>query len=323
VEPINIIAAVPGGIALVFSLVSAYFAHHSVAQARRSVQISGRALHAAANQYASDLVIRAGRVFIEYPALRPYFFDGKRPAANHWNQAEAVALSQLDVMEAIWDHHDEFKDLDCEAWREWTHAILQSSPTIQETYDPDWYPSLKLMLAEAVCTKPMKHEWAFSRAALPARQELEKALGALARDRNELAGSNDERAPRGQYPTDLPDAGVLVKDSGQTKQPAVSTDRQKELLADVARLQLRLGRSDRAVVLAAAWPWPERPRGPAQRKLRLKLAHLWAMLPWRLRGPRLPDDLRHLLDGVKYSSEMEQGRRMSLHDAAVYAVRDD
>ena len=299
-EPIDIIAAAPGGIAVVVALASAYFAHYSAAQAKRSVQISGRALHATANQYASDLVIRAGRVLIDYPDLRPYFFDGKRPAANHWNQVEAVALSQLDIMEAIWDHHDEFKDLDCEAWREWTHAILQSSPTMQERYDPDWYPSLKLMLADAVCTKPTKHKWALSRADLPARKEVEEALGTLARARNELRSS---------------------RDSGQTKQPAVSTDRQKELLADVAQRQRRLGRSDRAVVLAAAWPWPERSWGPAQRKLRLK--HLRAMLPGRLRRPRLPDDLRHLLGDVKYSSEVEKGQPMSLGNAVHYALRDD
>ena len=310
--------------ALALSLLSAWFSYNSVRQVRQSVQISRRSLHVTSNQYASDLVIRAGRVFIEYPALRPYFFDGKRPAANHWNQVEAVALSQLDVMEAIWDHRSEFADRDREAWREWMHAISQSSPTMQERYDPDWYPSLKLMLADAVCTKPTKHEWAFSRADLPARQELEGALRALARDRNELAGPNDERAPRGQYPTDLPDFGFLVRDSGQTKQPAVSTDRQKELLADVAQRQRRLGRSDRAVVLAAAWPWwPERAWGPAQRKLRLKLAHLRARLPGRLRGPRLPDDLRHLLGDVKYSSEVEKGQPMSLGNAVHYALRDD
>lgn len=289
--------------ALALSLLSAWFSYNSVRQVRQSVQISRRSLHVTSNQYASDLVIRAGRVFIEYPALRPYFFDGKRPAANHWNQVEAVALSQLDVMEAIWDHRSEFADRDREAWREWMHAISQSSPTMQERYDPDWYPSLKLMLSDAVCTKPTKHKWAFNSADLPKRKTLEEALGTLARARNELRSS---------------------RDSGQTKQPAVSTDRQKELLADVAQRQRRLGRSDRAVVLAAAWPWwPERAWGPAQRKLRLKLAHLRARLPGRLRGPRLPDDLRHLLGDVKYSSEVEEGRPMSLGNAVDYALRDD
>jgi hypothetical protein len=302
---VDIIAAAPGGIAVAafaVSLFSVYLSRKSVAQAKRSGQISSRMLHATANQYASDLVIRAGRVLIEYPDLRPYFFDGKRPAANHRNQVEAVALSQLDVMEAIWDHRSEFADRDREAWREWMHASLQSSPTTQKWCLPDWYPSLKLMLSDAVCTNPEIHQWAFNSADLPARETLEEALGTLARARNELRSS---------------------RDSGQTKQPAVSTDRQKELLADIAQRQRRLGRSERAVVLAAAWPWPERPWGPARRKLRLASAPLRARLPWRLRGPRLPDDLRHLLDGVKYSSEMEQGRRMSLDDAVDYAVRDD
>jgi hypothetical protein len=288
--------------ALALSLLSAWFSYNSVWQVRQSLQISRRSLHVTANQYASDLVIRAGRVFIEYPALRPYFFDGKRPAANHRNQVEAVALSQLDVMEAIWDHRSEFADRDREAWREWMHASLQSSPTTQKWCLPDWYPSLKLMLSDAVCTNPEIHQWAFNSADLPARETLEEALGTLARARNELRSS---------------------RDSGQAEQPAVSPSRQIELLTDVAQRQRRLGRSDRAVVLAAAWPWPARPGGRARRKLRLASAPLRARLPWRLRGPRLPDDLRHLLDGVKYSSEMEQGRRMSLDDAVDYAVRDD
>lgn len=269
----------------ILSLVVSLGGIGSLLVSRRSLHVSRRSLHVTANQYASNMAIAAGHVFIEYPHLRPYFYEGGFPPAKIRNQVVATATNQLDVMEAIWDHHDEFDDQDREAWREWMHDMLQTSPTMREWCDLDWYPSLKSMLSDAVCRWPDKHECALS--------------DALQRAQDELRGS------------------------GPAKEPPATVNRQRELLMEVADRQRLLGRLDCAVVLAAAWPWPPCPWGPARRKDPwLQLAGLRARLPWRRLGPRLPDGLRDLLLKEKDEGNLELGRQMSLGSAIEYAVRD-
>jgi hypothetical protein len=159
-----VVAALAFGV----SLFAGWVSQRGLRVSREAKQIAERGLQTTANQYASELMLKADDLFVQWPMLRPYFFDDvptdgmDDEALRH--RVEAAGEYLLDVMEAIWDHSAEFVDEDAESWREWMHGFLQTSPTMQGTYDAEWYPSLRKMLAAARCTKPEEHEWAYAQA---------------------------------------------------------------------------------------------------------------------------------------------------------------
>lgn len=140
--------------ALIVALGSAAFSLVSVWYGRRGLRIT-------ANQSAVDLALQADQLFLQWPGLRPYFYDDIEVVGakegNPRNRVRAAAEFYLDVMEAIWDHHGEYKHNDANAWREWIHEVMQTAPALREAYDPEWYPSLGDLFAHAGCTKLEQH----------------------------------------------------------------------------------------------------------------------------------------------------------------------
>jgi hypothetical protein len=97
-------------------------------------------------------------MFIQHPEMRPYFEAGK-PITDAVDDTmeqriRAGAVAQLDVMETIWDHHDEYDADDTKAWREWMHDVLDNSPVVAEMFVEleTWYPSIHEMLTLHPCS---------------------------------------------------------------------------------------------------------------------------------------------------------------------------
>ena len=281
----------------------------SADKARESAEIARRALHTTANQFAAQLVITAGQVFIEHPELRPYF-EAKREIAEDMDEKEqdrirAAALTQLDVMETIWDHHEELNPEDILAWQEWIHYMFEQSPVLQKEYDPAWYPSMKEMFAEHLCTAEEhtdgEHIFAHDKYKEYARDHVKK----LSRLRDDLA-----------------------------KKTAV--DEKLEALRALASAQMRTDPAA-AAVMAAAYHRHSRERN--FRGGRGILGHIWWVITqWsgnlvdRLRtsvwhllwGPvrPLPPELHALMTDETYESSVQLGRSKSLDSAVEYAARE-
>lgn len=147
------------GVAAAALIVSAIAAWYSQRQQRRQTEIEGRSLDVTTYQGASALALELDRVFIEYPMLRPYFYDGVAVPATGSGSGEqetlrnrvlAVAEFAVDTMECIWDHRDTYNDEDRPAWERWICDALSGSPACCELADenPDWYPSLQLLVPE-------------------------------------------------------------------------------------------------------------------------------------------------------------------------------
>lgn len=275
----------------------------SADQAHQSAEIARRALHTTANQFAAQLVITAGQVFIEHPELRPYF-EAKREIEEGMDEKdqdriEAAALTQLDVMETIWDHHEEMNQEDIDAWREWIHDLFERSPVLRNQYKPTWYPSINEMFAEHLCTDA-QHSYAKKQ-----HEESEKA------HKNQL---------------DKLRADLAAKTNDVDK---------LEALRKLASAQMRTD-PEAAAVMAAAYHRHARERDFRGRKgvfrnigfvigqtlgdifdrLRTTVAHaLWG-------PPRsLDPDLHALITDETYESSVQQGRSKSLASALEYAAK--
>ena len=149
------------------AILAARRARDAANDAQQSASVATRTLHRRTNQYASDLVLKSDESLITYPGLAPYFeveeyVEEADLPADERNRARVLAIAELrlDVAEAIWDHHDEFKADDAEAWCEWIHYVLEHSPAMRyEVFEPEFYPSTAALLAGNGCTKPTEHKW--------------------------------------------------------------------------------------------------------------------------------------------------------------------
>jgi hypothetical protein len=101
---------------------------------------------------ATELTLQVDRVFVEYPELRPYFYDNEplTDSAPHRNRVLAVTELYLDVLECIWDREREFSPTDRLAWRGWIVHAFDNALVLREFYRDrrDWYPTLGRLLAE-------------------------------------------------------------------------------------------------------------------------------------------------------------------------------
>lgn len=154
--------AFAGG-ALVVSIAAAGIAAwHS----RRELGHGREALQVTTYQGATELALNFDRMLIDYPFLRPYFYesepvpaedDGSAPAeADRHRRQRVLAAAEfaLDIFECIWDHRDSYNSVDHKAWRRWILDVMESSPACCEIYaeanaDPTdpWYPSLARIVA--------------------------------------------------------------------------------------------------------------------------------------------------------------------------------
>jgi len=106
---------------------------------------------------ATDLSLDIDKIFIAYPTLRPYFYDGlddEDASDETRNQVAAVAEFMLDCFECIWDIRGTFSADDRRSWGYFVLDMLDASPVLKRTYversGQDWYPALdNLVDAEA------------------------------------------------------------------------------------------------------------------------------------------------------------------------------
>jgi hypothetical protein len=202
-----------GGIAAVLALIAslggailaARRARDAANDAQVSASVANRTLHRRTNQYASDLVLKSDEALITYPGLASYFDveenveeselpDDDQEAAR----VLAIAELRLDVAEAIWDHHDEFKADDAEAWREWIHYVLQHCPAMRyDVFDAEFYPSTAALLAENGCSKPDEHQWPVSEGRKLARGGLSHAVANVRTALRLVEEMNNDAGERG------------------------------------------------------------------------------------------------------------------------------
>jgi len=128
-------------VALVASIASAIYAYR---QGRRTLKVT-------TYQGATDLTLQLDQVFIEYPQLRPFFYEGRpTPDANSGDddlrhRVLATAEYALDIFECIWDHRDTYDQADRESWKVWICDMIAQSPACSALYvaERDWYPALQ------------------------------------------------------------------------------------------------------------------------------------------------------------------------------------
>jgi hypothetical protein len=142
--------------AVVVALVALVLSLLGIFQGRRSLRTT-------TYRSATDLVLEADRMFLNSPHLRQYFYDDAEctESSPHYIEMMAAAEFYLDVVECIWDHRDEFKRRDVDAWREWIHDVLEGAPAMRGVYlsAPRWYPTLTDLLRWETCESPNDHPW--------------------------------------------------------------------------------------------------------------------------------------------------------------------
>ncbi|KXK63670.1 hypothetical protein AWW66_01520 [Micromonospora rosaria] len=117
-----------------------------------SYRLSRKAHRVATYYGVIGLFRELDKTFIEYPDVRPYFYDGKPvdvdgPTAY---RIRAVAELVLDTFEWIWHRQ---KDLDTngeDGWRAYIVDMFSSSPALQQHYagSTSWYPGITRLIAD-------------------------------------------------------------------------------------------------------------------------------------------------------------------------------
>ena len=84
--------------------------------------------------------------FLEYPELRPYFYDNKKAPENicvkDYNRIIVIAEMFLDTFE--WVEHDisQATYIDKKSWRDYMISVYSTSDVIQNFHkaNPTWHP---------------------------------------------------------------------------------------------------------------------------------------------------------------------------------------
>lgn len=140
---------------------------HAKAQAdhaKAQVEHARQGLNFEVHDSATNFALRMDEVFLEYPLLRPYFYDNAPlPAADvdpelH-HRVLAAAELVLDILESIWDRKSTFGEGFEESWREWIHDAFAGSAAVRRVYSENevWYPVLKALRDSRACTAGDDH----------------------------------------------------------------------------------------------------------------------------------------------------------------------
>lgn len=96
------------------------------------------------------------KTFVEYPEIRPYFYEGKSLEADDPNlhRVRAVAELVLDAFEWIWHRKEELNTDDETGWMNYIADTYFSSPALQQHYASvaSWYPGITRLIAEREAT---------------------------------------------------------------------------------------------------------------------------------------------------------------------------
>lgn len=102
-------------------------------------------------QHVTTLFVNMNNPFLEYPELRPYFYENKHPEGlkeEDYNRSIVIAEMFLDTFE--WVEHDINKatQIDKKAWEEYMFSIYSSSVIVREFHEknPLWHPLFNSLL---------------------------------------------------------------------------------------------------------------------------------------------------------------------------------
>lgn len=98
---------------------------------------------------ATELFLELDRSLLQYPEIRPYFYEGAQMTTDDQNRNRVLTMAELflDVFE--WIGLREY-GLSEDDWREYTSAVFRNSPALREYHQahPEWHPKVeKLLLA--------------------------------------------------------------------------------------------------------------------------------------------------------------------------------
>jgi hypothetical protein len=151
-------------IGLIISIASALIAVVGAAISIQGSRLARRDLRAGTYQAMNQLAVDCDRVFIEYPLLYPFFFEGQGLPTADPDRAQVLAACAftLDTLDGIWDHGAELDAADRESWCEWIHGTFEAAPAMQAYYRSHLpaYATLHGMFTEFACSHPDQHRFA-------------------------------------------------------------------------------------------------------------------------------------------------------------------
>lgn len=130
------------GVAIVISLLSAVY----------SYRLSRRTHDISIYYGVIGMFRELDKTFVEYPDIRPYFYEGKPADADDPNlqRVRAVAELVLDAFEWIWHRKEELNTEDETGWMNYIADTFFSSPALQQHYASfaHWYPGITRLITE-------------------------------------------------------------------------------------------------------------------------------------------------------------------------------
>jgi hypothetical protein len=138
-QPSDYIAA----IAVVISIIASGLAYHA---SWKTHQTATRSHETSSYHAGTDLFLQLNLVFIEYPHVRPYFYDGKpltQDDPSH-HRVQAVAELMLDVFEWIWHRREGISEVDRQAWADYVASMFALSPVLRDYHLAHlaWHPTI-------------------------------------------------------------------------------------------------------------------------------------------------------------------------------------
>lgn len=114
--------------------------------ASKSHQTAARSHESASYHSGTDLFMQLNLVFVEYPHVRPYFYDGKSLTRDdpNYHRAHAVAELMLDVFEWIWHRREGITEVDRQAWADYVGSMFALSPVLRAYHLSHlaWHPTI-------------------------------------------------------------------------------------------------------------------------------------------------------------------------------------
>ena len=97
----------------------------------------------------TGLITSVSRVFIEYPEMRKFFYEGVKPSGTDYDRARSIAVTVADAIDHVAEHLDRMSGPAAEAWKAYFRDIYESSPVLKEYLQThsSWYgPVLRELL---------------------------------------------------------------------------------------------------------------------------------------------------------------------------------
>ena len=160
-EVLNVIFSVLG-------LLSLYFLLEQTRGTFVQAQHLARSVESGAYQSITNELLELHKLYIEHPALRPYFRDGRDISPDNPNYEQALVLAeyQLDFFDSVWVQSEQMPhilDRTGAEWKSWVAYMRDSfalSPIMCRHLDRNkaWYTPEFVAFAKASCPKGLISE---------------------------------------------------------------------------------------------------------------------------------------------------------------------